>query len=334
MSINHKIRFQWITIIIGLVLMAGKFIAFYFTDSNIILSDALESLVNIATGTFALYSLYLAAKPKDEDHPYGHGKIEFISAGIEGGLITLAGIGIIVKSIYNLWRPEAIDSLDIGIAIVGIAGLVNFLLGVGAERVGRKHNSITLIASGKHLKTDAYTTIVMLIGLLLIYATGYVILDSLIAISLGILIIYTGIRIVRTSLGGIMDEADFSLLSEVVQHLEEHREKNWIDIHNFRMIKYGDAIHIDCHVTLPWYYNVEKAHDEIERVEALIMEKLPNNIESFIHVDPCVQTSCSLCQIADCEVRQQPFVEKVPWNMDNVMLNRKHGMEQHQHRKV
>jgi cation diffusion facilitator family transporter len=325
MGINRKIRYQWITVLVGLLLLGSKFLAFYLTGSIIILSDALESLVNITTGVFGLYSLYLAAKPRDKDHPYGHGKIEFISAGLEGSLITLAGIGITIKSVYNLLNPAPLEQLDIGIAIVAAAGLVNYGLGFFAERIGRKNNSLTLVASGKHLKTDAYTTVAMLVGLGLILLTGKIWLDSVIALLLAAIIIYTGVRLIRTSVGGIMDEADFSLISEVVRHLEANREDPWIDIHNLRIIKYGDAIHIDCHVTLPWYYNVEQGHNEIEKIEALIMEKLSSNIESFIHIDPCVARSCAICRIANCKVRRTAFHQKIDWSLENVMRNKKHS---------
>ncbi len=329
MSTNEKIKFQWLTVIVGLALLIGKFLAFHITQSNIILSDALESIVNIATGFFGLYSLYLAAKPKDEDHPYGHGKIEFISAGLEGGLITLAGIGILVKSIFNLFYPEELNSLDFGLLIVAIAGAVNFLIGFYAEKIGKANNSMTLIASGKHLKTDAYSTIGMIVGLGLIVLTGWSLLDNLIAIFIGGLIIYSGLKIVRASVGGIMDEADFSLINSIVKHLEANRQDNWIDIHNLRIIKYGDAVHIDCHITLPWYYNVEQGHDEIETIEKLIDEKLPNNLESFIHIDPCIKTSCSICNLKDCKERREPFDHKIIWDSNNVMLNKKHEKSIH-----
>ncbi|MCP4122400.1 MAG: cation transporter, partial [Bacteroidetes bacterium] len=228
MAFNHKIRFQAITVLVGLILMGGKFIAYHLTGSNIILTDALESIVNIATGIFGLYSLYLASKPKDTDHPYGHGKIEFIAAGLEGGLITLAGIGIIIKSAYNLIFPDPLEQLDIGLFIVGGAGIINFLLGAAAERTGRTNNSLTLIASGKHLKTDAISTVGMILALGIILLTGWVWMDSIVAILIGAYIIFTGFRIVRVSIGGIMDEADFSLLEEVVEHLKSNRRDNWI----------------------------------------------------------------------------------------------------------
>lgn len=305
--------------------MCGKFLAFYLTGSNIILTDALESIVNIATGTFGLYSLYLAAKPKDEDHPYGHGKIEFISAGLEGGLIAIAGISIIFKSIYNLIYPTELHSLDIGLLIVAVAGLINFLIGYFAEKVGKANQSMTLIASGKHLKVDAYSTVGMLIGLALVLFTSWFWLDSVIAIIIGVIVIFSGIKIVRASVGGIMDEADFELIEEMVELLENERQDNWIDIHNLRIIKYGDSIHIDCHVTLPWYYTVDEGHDEIEKIEKIIDAKFPNNLESFIHIDPCVKTSCSLCQLKNCDKRREPFKATVKWTLNNVMMNKKHG---------
>lgn len=324
MSSNQKIRFQWLTLVIGVALLIGKFIAYFLTNSNIILSDALESIVNIATGAFGLYSLYLAAKPKDEDHPYGHGKIEFIAAGLEGGLITLAGLGIVAKAIFNFFYPEELQSLDIGLVIVGLAGLANYVLGEYAERLGKRSNSMTLIASGNHLKTDAYSTVGMIAGLLLIFLTNWFWLDNILAAAIGSWIVYSGIKIVRVSVGGIMDEADFELLTDVVAHLESNRQDNWIDVHNLRIIKYGDAIHIDCHVTLPWYFSVEQGHDEIEKIEALIGEQLPNNLESFIHIDPCLKKSCSICVLKNCDKRREPFDHKVNWTLDNVMLNKKH----------
>lgn len=325
MVFNDKMRFQTLILLVGIVLMGAKFLAWHLTGSNIILSDALESIVNLSTGFFGLYSLYLASKPRDTDHPYGHGKIEFIAAGLEGGLIGLAGAGIIVKSAYNLFQPGELQQLDLGLVLTGSAGLVNFLLGMGAERVGRRKGSLTLIAGGRHLKTDAVSTVGMLAGLGLVMATGRVWLDSLLAIVIGAYILYTSVRLIRVSLGGIMDEADFSLLESVVKHLQEHRQADWIDVHNLRIIKYGDSIHIDCHVTLPWYYNLEQGHDAISVIEDLINEKLPNSLESFIHIDPCLESSCPLCAVKDCPERKHPFKGQVTWTVENVMKNKKHG---------
>ena len=323
---NSKIRIQFVVLSVGILLMGGKFIAYLITHSNAILTDALESIINVVAGGFGLYSLILASKPKDEDHPYGHGKIEFISASIEGVLIILAGIAIIFKSSYNLFFPSFVHKIDIGIWIIGISGVINFIIGQIAEIKGKKSDSITLIASGKHLKSDAYTTIGILIGLVLIYFTKIIWIDNIVAIACGIWIIYSGYKILKESVGGIMDEADFALLEKITANLEKHRKPNWIDIHNLRTIKYGDKLHIDCHVTLPFYFSVKEGHNEIDEMEQLIDQVFEKKVEIFIHVDPCnPEFSCSVCLKSACNERKIPFDKKIIWNLENTMQNSKHG---------
>lgn len=327
--INSKIRIQFLVLSIGILLMLGKFIAYLITHSNAILTDALESIINVVAGCFGLYSLLLASKPKDEDHPYGHGKIEFISASIEGILIILAGIAIIGKSTFNLYYPSAIHKIDVGIWIIGISGVINFIIGQIAEIKGKKSDSITLIASGKHLKSDAYTTVGILIGLVLIYFTKIIRIDNIVAIACGIWIIYSGYKILKESVGGIMDEADFTLLEKITANLEKYRKPNWIDIHNLRTIKYGDKLHIDCHVTLPFYFSVKEGHNEIDEMEQLIDQVFEKKVEIFIHVDPCnPDFSCSVCLQSACNERKIPFDKKIIWNLENTMQNSKHGKNQ------
>lgn len=305
--------------------MAGKFVAYFLTKSNTILTDALESIVNIAAGSLGVYSLYVAARPKDTDHPYGHGKVEFLSASVEGTLITATGVMMIIKSAFNFFEPPKLQNLDVGLYIVSAAGLLNYVLGWVLERQGHKNNSMTMTAGGKHLKSDAYTTVGILAGLLVIYLTGKLWLDNLIAIGIGLFITYTGARILRKSIAGIMDEADYDLLVGVVKILNENRRPNWIDIHNMRIIKYGSSLHIDCHMTLPWYLNVAEAHEEVKQVEALIDKYYPQGVEFFIHTDPCLEPSCKVCITENCEHRLKPFEHKQDWTLENVMRNAKHG---------
>lgn len=311
---------------ITVLLSALKFGAWLLTNSNAIFTDALESLVNVAAGVFALYSLYLAAKPKDEDHPYGHGKIEFISATVEGSLIASAGVAILVKSVYSFIYPEAIQQLDLGILLTGITGLVNFGMGFYALRRGTKTNSATLRAGGKHLLSDAWSTLGLIVGLLLLRLTGLAWIDTLIALGFGIYILYTGVRILRESVAGIMDEADPKLIGEMVKLLNENRRTEWIDIHNLRIIKYGASIHIDCHVTLPFYISVDEAHEEAENIHRLIESHYGKNVEIFVHVDPCLTSSCRLCAIENCTKRTHTFSGKEIWTPENVIRNRRHGL--------
>lgn len=323
---QQNIRVQLIIVSVGLLLLVGKFIAYFITHSNAILTDALESIVNVVAGAFSLYGLILTAKPKDENHPYGHGKIEFISASIEGALISAAGLLIISKSIYNLFVPHPISDLDIGLYITAGAGAVNFLMGYLTAQRGKRLDSLPLQASGKHLMSDGWSTLGLLIGLGLIILTEWWWLDSAVAIFFGGIILYTGYRIIRPSVAGIMDEADYEVLEKMASILEKNRKPDWIDVHNMRVIKYGATLHIDCHVTLPWYYEVRKAHDEIEEIDRLINQNVRARVEFFIHVDPCLPKSCPLCQKMDCAVRQAPFQALIPWSLETIMQNKKHTL--------
>lgn len=325
-AIKNNFRIQGLLLAITVLLSAVKFAAWLLTHSNAIFTDALESLVNVAAGAFALYSLYLAAKPKDEDHPYGHGKIEFISATVEGSLIAAAGAAILVKGIYSFFYPEPISRLDAGILLSAFTGAVNFGIGYYAVHRGQKTNSATLRAGGKHLLSDAWSTVGLIIGLAMLRLTGLQWIDTAIALLFGIYILYTGIKIVRESVAGIMDEADPRLIGEIVALLNENRRTEWIDIHNLRIIKYGADIHIDCHVTLPYYYSVEEAHEETESIHRLIQQKYGEAVEIFIHVDPCLPTSCHLCGIHTCPVRSHAFTEREIWTPENVRRNKRHGL--------
>ncbi|SFF88865.1 cation diffusion facilitator family transporter [Pontibacter chinhatensis] len=324
-SLSENIRLQLFVVLVGVLLLVTKFTAFVLTNSNAILTDALESIINVVAGAFSLYSLFLSARPRDENHPYGHGKIEFVAATLEGSLILVAGGAIIFKSIANLINPVPLQQLDVGIILTAAAGLVNYAVGFVTERRGLQNNSLVLAAGGKHLKSDAYSTAGILIGLLLIYLTGIVWLDSVVAIIFGLIIGYTGYRILRSSIAGIMDEADYELLQRIVRVLNENRRENWIDIHNLRVIKYGSTLHIDCHLTVPWYLNVQEAHDEVEAVAEVVREQIDPSIELFIHTDPCIMPSCAICAKENCEVRRQPFQERVEWDFEKVIADRKHG---------
>ena len=313
------------TLVVGLLLLGIKLLAWWWTNSNAILTDALESIINVAAAGMGLYSLWLSAQPRDRNHPYGHGKVEFISAGVEGALIVLAGLSILAKASYNIAFPQAIARLDVGLVITAVAGMVNYLLGWYLQRQGRSSHSIVLVASGAHLKSDAYSSVGLVLGLGLVWFTGAVIIDSLLALLFGAVIIYTGFRLVRESIAGIMDEADYQLIRKMVETLQAQRRADWIDVHNFRVIKYGPTLHIDCHITLPWYYNVDQAHDEVKAFERVMQEGCSQPVELFVHVDPCEPPeNCRLCAVKDCPERKAPRQERIAWTLDNIMQNQKH----------
>ena len=321
----QNIKTQQLIVGVAFLLFIIKMTAWYLTGSLAILTDGLESTVNVVSGIFGLFSLYLSAKPKDEDHPYGHGKIEFISAAVEGILITLAGCLIIYEAILHFRHPKPVAELTNGLMLIIFAAVINYIVGMFAIRRGLKNSSYALIASGKHLQTDTYSTIGICVGLVLYKLTGKIWLDPATAVVFAFLIIYNGVQIIRSSVAGIMDETDRTLLSEMVQYLNQHRKYTWIDLHNLRVVKYGSILHIDCHVTVPWYLNVHEAHQEIAALDNLIKNKYGESIEMFVHVDGCLDFSCRICQLQECKVRKHAFEKSVLWTVENISTNKKHG---------
>lgn len=319
-------RLQKSVTIIAIALFIIKVVAWHITQSVSILTDALESTVNVIAGFISLYSLYVAAKPRDTNHPYGHGKAEFLSAAVEGSLIFIAGIIIIYQAVYHFLYPGALQKLDYGIVLVAITAIINFIAGKYCVAAGKRNNSLALIASGKHLQSDTWSTVGIIIGLVIIWFTKLKWLDGAIAIGFAIFIMYTGYTIIRSSIAGIMDEADRELLEKLVQLLNRNRGTNWIDLHNLRIIKFGNVLHMDCHLTVPWYLNVREAHAEIEALSMLVRKEFGDAVEFFVHADACLDTSCRICIKPDCHVRQFPFEKRIEWTVENISRNTRHDI--------
>ncbi len=301
---NFNIQ-KWVAAI-SVVLLVIKFLAYYLTHSVAVLTDALESIVNVVAGFIGLYSLYVAAKPRDINHPYGHGKAEFISAAVEGTLILSAGAIIIYKAVQHLIYPVLISSIDQGIILVGITALINLGVGLAGIKYGKRNQSLALLASGRHLISDSYSTFGIIAGLLLIRFAKLAWIDSAVAIFFGIIIIYTGYKILRGSIAGIMDEADAELLSRMIRLLNVNRRENWVDLHKLKVIKYGSILHVDCHLTVPWYLNVHEA--------------------LFVHSDGCLYVQCPICIKSDCPVRHHPFEKRIEWTLENILQDKKHQL--------
>jgi len=303
--------------------MLAKFGAYFLTASNFVLTDAAESIVNVLASSFAFFSIYLAALPRDENHPYGHGKVEYFSVFIEGSLIGIAAITIIIKSVYGIFYPNNIHDLLTGAAIIGATGIINGSLGFYMIRKGKSLPSITIDADGRHLITDMITSIGLVVGLLLIHFTKITVLDSALSILVGLYILYSGYKLVRKSVSGLMDEADFGVVTEVINVLNEKRRDAWIDIHNFRAQKYGNELHIDCHLTLPNYFDLVKVHKEVKLVDKLINREVTKT-ELFIHTDPCVPQCCHYCSMPNCPIRSEPKTEDIAWTMEKIIRDKKH----------
>jgi cation diffusion facilitator family transporter len=320
---NLKVQ-KWITAL-SVILFAAKIIAYYFTNSLAILSDALESIVNVLAGFIGLYSLYVAAKPKDIEHPYGHGKAEFISAAAEGGLIIASGLLILYEGIINFIKTKPLEKLDTGLWLIAATALINFIAGIFCLRIGKKNNSLALQASGKHLVIDTYSTLTIIAALIIILTTKFFWLDKIVACILSLIIIFNGYSIIKKSLAGIMDEADMKLLERMVRLLNKNRRPQWIDIHNLRIIKYGSVLHIDCHLTVPYYLNVLDAHKEIDALQDFIKSEFGESVEMFVHTDGSYPVSCAVSFNENGKAEMALQNENKEWTLENIMKDERYG---------
>lgn len=324
---SNNFKFQKWVAIIGIILFVGKLVAWQMTKSDAVFSDAMESTVNIIAAFMGLYSLYLAAKPKDREHPYGHGKVEFVTSGIEGALIILAGIIIIIQSISSLIDGNVPQKLDWGMLIIAVTAVINYMMGYISIKKGVKENSLVLQSSGKHLQSDTITTLGVVISLILVYFTKLYWIDAVVAILFGSYIMFIGYKIIRKSLSGIMDEADLGMLTRLANFLNKNRKPEWIDLHNMRIQQHGSGLHIDAHLTLPWYLELREAHQQMEEMYKLIGSNTDRTIEFNFHLDDCKPFSCEICQLWECPVRQNDFVKKIDWNEKNVAQVEKHNKQ-------
>ncbi|OWP64934.1 cation diffusion facilitator family transporter [Hymenobacter amundsenii] len=326
MPLPLKTRYAILSLVVSVGLIGIKFYAWAITRSQVVLTDALESIINVVASGFALYSIYLASLPKDENHPYGHGKIEYLSVGFEGGLILMAGGYIFYAALQSLLHPQAIARPDWGIALLAATALVNLVVGFLLVRAGRQHHSPALVGDGQHLYLDAVSTFVSCLALGMVILTDNVLYDSLAALLLGVFIVVNGYRMVRRSVSGLMDEADVTTVQQVVAELQEHRLPAWIDVHNLRVQRYGASLHIDCHVTMPYYLSLEQTHEQVHGIEEVVTQEFGVPVEMFVHADPCTFAACSHCHVAACPVRQHPFTREITWTLANVAKNERHAL--------
>jgi cation diffusion facilitator family transporter len=321
-----EFRLILISLLVSLLITGLKFYAYWTTQSVAILSDALESIINVMAGAFACYSIYLTNKPKDDNHPYGHGKVEFFSIGFEGAMIFIAGILIIYKAISYIWNPYPLQQLDTGSHLIAMTLVLNLALAWMLIRAGKRIPSITLTGNGQHILTDVYTSIGLIIALILIQITQFSWLDPVMSLLVALLILRKGYQLMRTSISALMDETDLKIVDDLVHIVNTYRKPTWIDIHNMRVQQYGNDYHIDCHITLPYYMQLDEAHAQITNLQEIIdLELKGHATEFFMHADPCIPSCCQYCQLDQCPVRKHPFLAKIEWTRDNILPNRRHG---------
>ena len=261
-NIAIKKRAAIISLSIGIGMFIFKMGAYFITGSSAIFSDAAESVVHVMATGMALFSIILSSKPADESHPYGHGNVEYFSAGIEGLLIVIAAIFIIYESTLSIINGPELKQLGIGAIIITIASTVNLLLGNYLIRTGKKTNSLTLVADGKHVLTDSITSFGVIAAVVLVIITNIILLDPIIAIIVALNILFTGYKLIRESIGGLMNEANPITFKKLSDSLVNMKKDYWIDIHELRFWQSGDKVFIDFHLILPYYFNIKQTHEE------------------------------------------------------------------------
>lgn len=310
MNIQSKTMLTaFFSLIISIVVLILKAKAYYATNSVSVLSDALETVINVVTALVALYAVKMAAEPADEEHPYGHGKFEYFSAAFEGGLIFFAALAIIFRSVESYFIENKLQNLSEGNLYLISATVLNLLASLFLVYYGKRWQSEALKASGKHIMADVLTTVGVVVGLLLVGATGIVWIDSAVGLLMGLWLVSESYGILRKNSGALLDEADENALVELAKIINKYKSPAVIDIHNVRMIRSGKFHHIDAHIVVPEFWDVSRVHVLTHEFEKNVVKDYKYDGEFAFHVDPCMRSFCKKCSLENCAIRQCQFEE-------------------------
>lgn len=292
-------RAAMVSLIVGIALLTLKFIAYFLTGSSAIFSDALESIVNVLASIFALYSIVTAHQPADQEHPYGHGKVEFLAAGFEGGMIVLAAVIITVQAIYELIHGPSIERTDLGLLLLAVAMIVNGAAGFYLVGSGKRHGSITLESDGKHLLADAVTSLGVIVALAIVRFTGRTIIDPIAALLVAVYITRMGTALLRRSAAGLMDEQDLADDQMIRGILDAHiglgaKAPIVCSYHKLRHRHSGRYHWVDFHLVVPPGWTIDQGHQVASKIEYEIEQALGEG-NATAHVEPCGEKNCSRC---------------------------------------
>ena len=287
MQDRHQLtRFAWLSIATAVLTIGLKAAAYWLTGSVGLLSDALESGVNLLTAVFALIILTIAAQPPDEEHEYGHTKAEYFAGGIEGSLILVAALAIGYTAVQRLLQPQPLEQIGLGLVISVLAGIFNGLTALVLLRVGRQHNSLTLTANARHLLTDVWTSVGVIVGVLAVGVTGWQWLDPLLALLVALHIIRTGVLLVQTAVNGLMDSSlPAEEVTQVQAVLEKYSASNEMQYHALRTRQSGAHRFISVHVQVPGAWSVQKGHTLLEAIERDLRQAVAP-VSVFTHLEP------------------------------------------------
>lgn len=290
-------RFAWLSISAAVVTMGLKLVAYRLTGSVGLLSDAIESLVNLVGGIMALAMLTVAARPADEDHPYGHSKAEYFSSGVEGSLILLAAVSIGYAAVGRLLAPKSLEQVGLGLAVSVLASLVNLVVALLLLRVGRRRNSITLEANAQHLLTDVWTSVGVVGGVAAVALTGWQRLDPIVALGVAANIIWTGVGIVRRSTAGLMDSALSAEDRAAVERVLQTHQKSGAQFHKLQTRQAGASKFVSVHVLVPGGWTVDRGHALAGHMASDVRQALPE-ASVTTHLEPLAAASSAAPQLA------------------------------------
>lgn len=324
-SARTSIRWGRLALGVSISLMLAKMGVYILTGSMAVLSDAIESIVNIATSGFALYAVWLAAQPRDREHPYGHGRIEYLAEAGEGIAIFVAGLAILVVTFSRGPDSGEMELSPLGIGLVGAIAAVTYVAGTAIRRAGVRLGSPTLRADGEHIRADAITTVGAFIGVLAVYLTGWRWIDMAVAAILGLWLTYSGIRLLLNATKSLMDQADPALLDGIGQTMQQVREPGWVAPHMARVHHLGQEIHVDMHMVFPRFWTLEHAHDASVVLEEALEARYGVDTDLMLHMEACTPISCSYCDLHACPVRSVAFEALAEWTGEYISAPIRHG---------
>lgn len=304
---NKNTRVALFSLFVSVVVLLLKAKAYYVTNSVAALSDALETVVNVVTALVALYAVKISAEPADEEHPYGHGKFEYFSAAFEGGFVFFAGLAIIYQAVTSFFIDQKLQNFSEGSYYLIAATAINFFTSIVIGYYAKKQHSEALKASSKHIMSDVVTSLAVVLGLILVQATGIAWLDPVVGLLLGLWLLKESYEILRSNSGALLDEADGEALVELAQVINKNKNSAVIDIHNIRMIRSGNFHHIDAHMVVPEFWDVSRVHEHAHEFEKNVVKDYKYDGEFAFHIDPCKKSFCKTCNIENCQIRQSPF---------------------------
>ncbi len=303
----------------SILVLVIKTWAYFQTHSQAIFSDAVESIINVAAALVSIWSVHISAKPADQDHPYGHGKIEYFSSAFEGGMIAVAAVLIGYEAVSTLIHGSEIRGLTQGIGLMILATGTNLLLGVYLLRVAKKYRSITLKASGLHVLSDFWTTagVIVSIGLIIVFKIDWI--DPVCALLIALFLAKMGYYLVKQSVSGLLDAEDKHILMSIKEIISQDEHPGIIQVHHCRIMRSGSYHHIDAHAVVPEFWNVLEAHMKTEDFEKRMIEKYPYDGELHLHMDPCRRAYCTVCDFYACPIRRKPFVQKLELTIEDLV---------------